>query len=51
MNNQQVLKNDLSFDLEQKQREIEKMKFCIVSCYKSQMSRSRLLMFTLDTNF
>ena len=33
---------------EAKEHKIEKMKFCIVSCYKNQMIKNKLLMFTLD---
>ena len=34
-----------------RERDIEKMKFCIISCYKSQLSRTRLLMFTLENKY
>lgn len=29
-------------------KNLEKIKFCIISCHKSQLSRNRLLMFTLE---
>ncbi len=48
MTNQQILKQEFLLEAEKKEHEIEKMKFCIISCYKSQMSRNRLLMFALD---
>lgn len=41
----------LNFEREKKEKNIEKMKFCIISCYKSQMSRNQLLMFTLENKY
>ena len=29
-------------------KDLEKIKFCIISCHKSQLSRNRLLMFALE---
>ena len=39
-------KDYLKFD--EPERNVEKIKFCIISSFKSQMSRNNLLMFTLD---
>lgn len=36
---------------EEKEKNIEKMKFCIISCHKSQLSKSRLLMFALENRY
>ena len=36
---------------EEKEKNIEKMKFCIISCHKSHLSKSRLLMFALENRY
>ena len=50
-----ILQNDkneiLNFKREKKEKDIEKMKFCIITCYKSQRSRNQLLMFTLENKY
>ena len=50
MSNRQAVKNDLHFEIENKERKLDKLKFCIISCHKSQMSRNQLLLFTLENN-
>lgn len=51
MYSQQTLKTEITFETEKREKDIEKMKFCIISCYKSQMSRNRLLMFALENKY
>ena len=46
-----ALTEKLNFENENREKEIEKMKFCIISCYKSQLSRNRLLMFALEIKY
>lgn len=50
MNNQNCLKNKIVLETEKREKHIEKMKFCIISCCKSQMSKNNLMLFTLDIN-
>ena len=39
----------LDFDtLTEKEKTLQKMKFCIISCHKSQMSKARLTLFALE---
>ena len=32
----------------ERQKNLEKIKFCIISCHKNQLIRNKLLMFTLE---
>lgn len=50
MNNQIYVKNDFFIETENREKYIEKMRFCIISCYKSQISKNNLMLFTLDNN-
>lgn len=47
-NNQLAEKINLGSERE---KEISKIKFCIISCYKSQLSKNRLLMFALENKY
>lgn len=50
MNNQNCLKNKIVLETENREKYIEKMKFCIISCHKSQLSKNNLILFTLSSN-
>ena len=47
MNTLKESRNFLEIECD-KEKKIAKMKFCIISCYKSQMSKNRLLMFAFE---
>lgn len=47
MQNDQILKQSEN-ELSNVERKIERIKFCIISTFKSQQSRNNLLLFTLD---
>ena len=48
--NSNQLAEKISLESE-REKTISKMKFCIISCYKSQMSKNRLLMFALENKY
>ena len=39
---------ELAYETSEREKNIQKMKFCIISTHKSQLYRNSLLMFTLD---
>lgn len=47
MQNENLLKEN-SLKSDETERKIERLKFCIITSFKSQRSRNNLLMFTLD---
>lgn len=50
MNKQLELKEYENIEAKTKEK-LEKMKFCIISCHKSQASRAKLLMFALENRY
>ena len=43
-----MLKEESFLNIEDKEKHLQKIKFCIISSYKSQMCKDRLTMFTID---
>lgn len=50
MKNQIYTRDEIFVEIENREKYIEKIRFCIISCCKSQISKNNLILFTLDNN-
>lgn len=45
--NREINEKDLENELEEKQKQVQKLRFCIMSCCKHQLSKDYLKVFSL----